>query len=378
MLKHHLITPGPTPVDPDVLLAMARPMIHHRGTAFKEIFQGVRDGLQWLFQTQSDVLTLSCTGTGAFEAAIINFTRREDTLVAIGGGKFGERWGEIAQAYGMNVIPMNVEWGQHATPEALAEVLEANPDVSMVTLCASETSTGVYHPVKELVQVVREKTNALIAVDAITALGVHELPMDEWGIDIVVAGSQKAFSLPPGLGFVAVSERAWQRADEADHPRYYLDLRKEKKAQSKNQTAFTAAVSLVIGLEVVLGKMKAEGLKNMIARHAMLAKATREGVLALGLKTFASRPANSVTTVQVPGLDPSVLVSKMKADGVFMAGGQDHLKDSTFRIGHLGFYDESDILTALCALERALQSVGHDFIPGSGVSAAQKVFLEIP
>jgi len=376
MHKNHLITPGPTPVHPRVLLAMAQEMIHHRGPAFKEIFAEVREHLKWLFQTEQEVLTLTCSGTGAFEAAIINFTRREDTLIAVGGGKFGERWGKIAHTYGMNVVTMDIPWGEAADPAVLQSLLAQHPNVAMVTVCASETSTGVFHPIRELAEVVRT-TDALVAVDAITALGVHELPMDAWGLDLVVAGSQKAFSLPPGLGFVAASKRAWDRAKSSDHPRFYFDLQRELANQVKNQTAFTPAISLVVGLLEMLRIMREEGLSEMIARHARLAEGTREAARALGLGLFATQPSNAVTTISVPqNLSAPDIVLNLRKEGIVIASGQDHLKDSTFRFGHLGYYDESDIIVGIAALERVLKKLGHNFELGAGLAASQTVFLK--
>lgn len=375
MNKTHLITPGPTPVPQRALLAMAREMIHHRGPEFKAIFAEVREHLKWLVQTEQEVLTLTCSGTGAFESAIINFTRKSDKLLAIGGGKFGERWGKVADAYGMQVVTLDVEWGQAADPAALKQLLLLHPDTAMVTLCASETSTGVFHPVQEIAEVVRNHSNALIAIDAITALGVHPMPMDAWGIDIVVGGSQKAFSLPPGLGFVAASTRAWERAKTADHPRFYFDLNKEHSNQLKNQTAYTPAVSLIVGLLEVLQMMREEGLEAMFARHTLMGDAAREGVKALGLGVFAEHPANSVTTVRVPEpMSATAIVSNMKKQGIILASGQDHLKEFTFRIGHLGYYDFNDILVALGGIERAMVALGYEVTPGAGLAAAQHVF----
>ncbi len=375
MNKTHLITPGPTPVPQRALLAMAREMIHHRGPEFKAIFAEVRDHLKWLVQTDQEVLTLTCSGTGAFEAAIINFTRKSDKLIAIGGGKFGERWGKVAHTYGMEVVTLDVEWGQAADPQVLKDLLLQHPETAMVTLCASETSTGVFHPVEEITRVVREHSNALIALDAITALGVHPMPMDAWGIDIIVGGSQKAFSLPPGLGFVAASARAWERAEHADHPRFYFDLRKEHTNQLKNQTAYTPAVSLIVGLLEVLRMMREEGMDAMFARHALMGEAARSGAVALGLEVFANQPANSVTTVRVPDpMSATAIVSQMKKQGITIASGQDHLKEFTFRIGHLGYYDFNDILVALGGIERAMVALGYKVTPGAGLAAAQHVF----
>jgi serine---pyruvate transaminase len=378
MFKRYLLSPGPTPVPEEARLAMARELMHHRGPEFKELFGRVRKDLSWLFQTTNDVLVLTCSGTGAFEAAMVNFTRRDDTVIAIGGGKFGERWGKVARAYGMNVVNVDVPWGEALDPALLAEVLEAHPEAAMVTCSASETSTGVYHDVEALARVVKDHGHALFALDGITAVGVHDIPMDAWGIDILVSGSQKAFGIPPGLGFVAASERAWQRYASSDHPRFYFDLMREKIQQEQNQTAFTPAISLVIALDEVLKLMREEGLEGLFERHRLNAEATRAGVLALGLELFARAPAASVTAAVLPkGLPAKDVVRRMRdVYGVTIAGGQDSLAESVLRIGHIGFFERTDILVAMSTLELALGDVGHRFEPGSGVAAVQKVYAE--
>lgn len=376
MQKKFLIAPGPTPVPEEARLAMARELMHHRGPEFKQLFNKVRAQLQWLFETKNEVLTLTCSGTGAFEAVIINYTRREDTLISIGGGKFGERWGKVAKAYGMNVVELEIPWGQAADPDALAELLARYPDCAMVTLSASETSTGVYHPVKELAAVIQKHSQALFAVDGITAVGVHRLPMDEWGIDILVSGSQKAFGIPPGLGFVAANERAWERYEHSNHPKFYFDLGRERTNQLKDQTAFTPAISLVVALHEVLKLMQAEGLEELIARHTLNASAARAGVLALGCELYAETPANSATAAVVPeGIDAQKIVRAMRDQyGVTIAGGQDHLVSTVFRIGHIGFFDRSDMILAMSALESALFDAGADIELGSGLRAVQEVY----
>ncbi|MFU8805139.1 MAG: pyridoxal-phosphate-dependent aminotransferase family protein [Bradymonadaceae bacterium] len=376
MFKRFLLSPGPTPVPEVARLAMARELMHHRGPEFKELFGKVRESLQWLFQTSEDVLVLTCSGTGAFEAVLANFTRRSDTIIAVGGGKFGERWGEIGRAYGMNVVDLDVEWGQAVEPEKLARALEAHPRCAMVTLSASETSTGVYHDVETLAGVVKSHGRALFAVDGITAVGVHPLPMDAWDIDILVSGSQKAFGIPPGLGFVAAAPRAWARCKSSDHGKFYFDLLAEKTQQAKNQTAFTPAISLVVALQEVLELMHAEGLEALFARHALNATATRAGVQALGLKLLAGSPADSVTAALLPDGVPAKEVVRRMRDvyGVTIAGGQGGLVEKVVRIGHIGFFDRSDILMAVSTLELALADIGYKFDSGMGVAAVQQVY----
>ncbi|WP_230467406.1 pyridoxal-phosphate-dependent aminotransferase family protein [Lujinxingia vulgaris] len=373
--KRHLLAPGPTPVPEAARLVMARELIHHRGPEFKVIFEEVRARLQWIFETESDVLSLTCSGTGAFEAAMINFTRRDSTIVSIGGGKFGERWAEVARAYGMKVVEVPVTWGESVTPDALAAVLESTPEVAMVTVSASETSTGAWHPIEALAQVVRDHSEALFAVDGITAVGVQPIPMDAWGIDVLVSGSQKAFGVPPGLAFVAASERAWERYAQSDHPRYYFDLGRERDAQRRQQTAFTPAISVILALNEALKLMEEEGREALYARHERNARAARAGVEALGLQLFARSPANSVTAALVPeSVSGKAVVRAMRESyGVTIAGGQGDYADRLVRIGHIGFFDGSDMLIAMSALERALADQGLDIPFGSGVAAVQGV-----
>ena len=376
MKKMHLMAPGPTPVPEAARLVMARQLIHHRGPQFKEIMAETRAGLKWLFETESEVLSLTCSGTGAFEAGITNFTSRGEKLIAVGGGKFGERWGKVGRAFGMNVIDVELEWGKALTPERLSAVLDEHGDATMVTLTASETSTGVFHPVEQLGRTVREKSNALFAVDGITAVGVHKMPMDEWEIDVLVAGSQKAFGIPPGLGFLAASDRAWERSVSSDHPKFYFDLQRELKRQKENQTAFTPAISVVLALREVLAMMEDEGRQGLLERHRLNAEATRAGVKALGLTLLSEQPARSVTAALVPSaFSARDIVARMREDqGVVIAGGQADLATSLIRIGHIGFFDSSDIVVVLGALEQVLGDLGMDVEMGSGVAAAQEVF----
>ncbi len=376
MNRQFLLAPGPTPVPEEARLAMAKSLIHHRGQEFRAVFGEVRERLGWLFETEQPVLTVTASGTGTFEAAMINFTKRADTIICIGGGKFGERWAEVGRAFGMNVVELDVEWGEAADPQQVADALAEHPDCAMVTLTASETSTGVIHPFAEIAEVIDDKSDALFAVDGITAVGVHRVPMDATGIDILVAGSQKAFGIPPGLGFVAASERAWERAKDSDHPRYYFDLAREKKRQLDNQTAFTPGITQIIAAQVVLRMMVDEGREALIERHQVNADATRAGVQALGLELLASRPANSVSAVLVPeGVSgPEVVRTMLDTHGAYIAGGQAHLKPRLFRIGHIGFFDRSDILNALSALELTLEELGMDVERGRAVAAAQGVY----
>lgn len=375
MQKQYLLAPGPTPVPPRVLQAMALPIVHHRAPVYKEIFAEVRDGLKYLFQTQEEVLVLASSGTGAMEGAIVNLFSPGDKVIAVRGGKFGERWSDLGKVYGLKVIDVDVEWGQAVEVAEIAAVLEREGDVKAVLMQASETSTGVKHPVKEIAELVRDREDTLIVVDAITGVGVFALPMDEWGLDVVVTGSQKALMLPPGLAFAALSAKAWKFTETSTLPRYYFDFAKERKNALKGQNAYTPAVSLIIGLKEVLAMIKEEGLDAVFARHARLADATRAGVQALGLELFApASPSNAVTAVKAPaGVDGQDIVKVLRGKGVTIAGGQDHVKGKIFRLAHLGYAADFDVLTGLAALEMALSELGYDLAGRSGVRAAQDI-----
>ncbi len=375
MLKRMLMTPGPTPIPPTVLLAMAQPIIHHRTDEFKAIFASCTRDLGPIFATEQLVMMLAASGTGAMEAAITNFARTNDTIITIAAGKFGQRWGQIGRAFGLNVVELEIDWGQAASVDAVAAALEANPHARGVYLQASETSTGVTHPVREIAELCRERNETLCVVDGITAVGVQPVEMDAWGIDIVVSGSQKAFMLPPGLAMIAVSEKAWRLSEQSDLPRYYFDLRKERKAQAKGSTSYTSPVTLVRGLRAVLDLIaESGGLAELHQHHERLAKATQAAVQALGMTLLAEVPAWSCTAVRAPetiGAQP--IIQGLNARGIKIAGGQDHLKGKIFRIGHLGWFGAHDIHATIAALEGVLGEQGHPFSPGAGVAAATAV-----
>lgn len=378
-MKYRLLSPGPTPVPERVLTAMANPIWHHRTPMFEAIFAKCRDGLGWLFQTKQDVLTLACSGTGAFEAAFQSCFSPGETVITIDGGKFGERWGKMANALGLKAVVIPCEWGHAVDVNKVKAALDANPDAKAVVVVASETSTGVRHPYEEIAKLVKAREDCLMMVDAITALGVWDIQPERDGIDVLVTGSQKALMLPPGLGFVSLSEKAWARAKNAKSPRYYFDLVKERKNQQTNQTAYTPAVSLMEGLAESLRLMQEEGLPNIFSRHARLAKATRAGCTALGLELFAKAPADSVTSVLQPAsLKPdAVYKGLMNRANITIAGGQDAVKGKIFRVAHLGYYDELDIITVLAAIEIILRQEGYtSFTPGAGVGAASEILKD--
>lgn len=374
MKKFRLLAPGPTPVPPEVLLAMAQPVIHHRTPEFEALFAQARRGLQWLFQTRREVLILAASGTGAMEGAVANACSPGDPVLVLKGGKFGERWAEICQAYGLSVIPVEVPYGKAVDPQDVAAALRREPAIAAVFATHSETSTGVLHDLEAIAAIVRQ-TPALLVVDAITSLGVVDLPTDAWGVDVVVAGSQKALMLPPGLAFACLSDRAWAAAERARLPRYYFNFLVERKVQAKHQTAWTPAISLIAGLKAALDLLQAEGLPAVFARHERLARATRAAVTALGLTLFAERPTPAVTAVKVPeGVDGGAIVRVLRdKHGISIAGGQGSMKGKVFRIATLGYADAYDVLTGIAALEFTLAELGYPVRLGDGLRAAQDV-----
>ena len=378
MRKDYLLAPGPTPVPPRVLLAMAQPVIHHRTPQFSKVFEETANLLKYVFQTEEDVLILASSGTGAMESAVTNLFSPGDEVVVVNGGKFGERWGQIAESYGLKVHWINVEWGKAVDPVVVKEVLDKNPDIRGILCQASETSTTVEHPVRELAQLTKDR-DAITVVDGITAVGVMDIPMDKWGIDVLVSGSQKAFMLPPGLAFIALSKKAWEFAERARCPRYYFDLKKERKNLAKQTTAYTPAVSLITGLREALLMIKEEGLENVFERHRILARSARESMKALGLRLLAPEsPSPAATGVYLPEeVDGARFVKYLRDTmGVTVAGGQDKLKGKIFRIAHLGYIDTFDMITAVSAVEMALQKFGYRVEMGRGVAEAEKILLE--
>lgn len=381
--KLMLMIPGPTPVPEAALLAMAKHPMGHRSKEFDAIFAECTENLKWLHQTQSDVLSLTVSGTGAMEAGIINFLSAGDRVLVGNNGKFGERWAEVAEAYGLNVEIIKAEWGQPLDPENFREKLEADTEkqIKAVIITHSETSTGVLNDLETINRHVKAHGEALIMVDAVTSLGAANVPMDAWGIDVIASGSQKAYMIPPGLGFVAVSPKAWEAYKTAKLPRYYLDLGKYRKEAAKNTTPFTPPVNMFFGLQVTLQMMKAEGLENVFARHKRLMMTARTAVKALGLPLFAADDAASpaITSVMPPAeVDAQKVRTLMKKRfDIALADGQDHLKGKIFRIGHLGFVCDRDILAAISALEVVLREMGYEgFTPGAGVAAAAKLLAE--
>jgi aspartate aminotransferase-like enzyme len=373
--KIRLLTPGPTPVPERLSLRMAQPIVHHRSPEFEAVFARVREGLQWLFQTKEDVLVFASSGTGTMEASFVNFLKRGDTVVIVDGGKFGERWTKFAKAYGVNAVVLKCEWGHPVEPAAVEKALRDNPSAKAVYVQANESSTGVYHPIQQLAQVTA-KTPAILVVDAISALGAMPLPMDAWGIDVLVSAGHKALGLPPGIAFLAAGEKAWKLNETADLPRFYFDVRRERDNQRKNQTAWTPAISLVEGLDESLKMYREEGLEAVFARHERMARAARAGMQALGLTLYSKSPSPAMTTVLSPeGVDSEKLTKHLfKQYGIKLVGGQDAAKGRIFRIAHLGYFDDFDMLVVIGAVERGLHDLGAKVQLGAGLAAAQHSF----
>jgi aspartate aminotransferase-like enzyme len=376
-MKKRLFTPGPTPVPETVMLKMAEPIIHHRHPEFGEVVKRVNDNLKYLFQTGQPVLTLASSGTGGMESTFVSLFSPGDTVIAVNGGKFGERWVKMPATFGLNAVEIKVEWGKAPTTEQVLTSLRENPQAKAVYLTHSETSTGTAADIEGLARVIRANSNALVCVDGITAIGAHEFRFDEWGIDVCVTGSQKGMMIPPGLAFVAVSKRAIEAMESSTLPKFYFDLRKALKAYANNDTPWTPAISLIIGADAALQMIRAEGVENIWRRHERLATALHEGIRAIGLKLFSESPSFAVTPVWLPaGIEWKPFNRTLKEKyGITIAGGQEEYAGKIFRISHLGYFDELDMITILSALEMTLFDFGFQFELGSGIRAAQASFL---
>jgi aspartate aminotransferase-like enzyme len=377
-MKMYLMTPGPTPVAPETNLAMAQPIIHHRSPLFMEILGEVRADLKYLFETEQEVLIFAATGTGAMEGAVANTLSAGDTALVVDGGKFGERWTELCNVYGVKAERLAVTWGKAVDPKDVAQMLDANPAIKAVFVQANETSTGVQHPVQELAEVTKSRPGTILVVDAISALGGYKIPMDAWGIDVLVAGSQKAMMLPPGLAFAALSPKAWEFVKESKLPKYYFDFSKALKSQGKNQTPYTSPVSLILGLREVLGKIKKVGLDKIYAHNERLAKACKAAMQSMGLELYSKdNPSVVLTAVMAPaGVDGQKVVAELRKKGIWIAGGQAEAKGKIFRIAHMGFIDTVDLLGTIGGLEEVLNALGYKVQPGVGLKAAQEVLAK--
>jgi len=372
-MKNYLLTPGPTPIPPKILKALSQPIIHHRTPQFQEVLREVTEGLKYVFQTKNDVFIFSSSGTGAMEATVANLLSPGDKVITIEGGKFGQRWTEICEAFGLDCEVISVEWGRTVEPEEIRKRLNSEIKAIFTTLC--ETSTGVTYNIKEIGEIVKD-TPTVLVVDAISGLGVIPLETDNWSCDLVVAGSQKGLMLPPGLSFISVSQKVWDLIKNSKSPKYYFDLGKAKKALDKTDTPFTPAISLVIALKEGLKMIKKEGLENRFNRYKKMAEAVRKSASSIGLELFAEKncASDAITAIKVPeGIDGERLVKMMRDKGIWIAEGQAELKGKIFRIAHMGYIRERDLMRCFHTLEKALFSLGYRFKRGQAIKIAKFV-----
>ncbi len=376
--KLRLLTPGPTPLYPPAVRAMAGADIHHRTEDFRVLSKQLAIDLKYFMGTANDVAIFTSSGTGAMEAAVSNLFSKGDKVIVATAGKFGERWAQITKAYGLDVTVIEEPYGEAVAPGRVAETLRANPGVQGVFVQATETSTGVSHDVKAMAEAVRA-TDAIFVVDAITGLGTSTLDIDGWGLDVVIGGSQKAVMIPPGLAFAAVSQKAWARREKARQPFFYFDLYKHAQASEKGESPFTPATSLLLGLAEVLRYIRELGRENLIENAQLLARATREAAQAIGLELFAkTNPSGAVTSIRAPkGTDSGQIVKAFRERfGAIIANGQGSMKGEIFRIAHLGYFDFADLFAVVAELEVILHSLGQPVEFGSGVRAVQQVYAE--
>ena len=373
--KQRLLTPGPTPLYPPALHAMMASDVHHRTEDFRKIYRAMLADLNEVYGTANDVLCFAASGTGAMDASVSNLFSRRDKVIVCSAGKFGERWVEIARAYGLDIQLIEAPYGDAILPERVEAALKAEPATKGVFIQASESSTGAEHDVKSIGEIVR-KTDAVFVVDAITGLGTMSLDVDGWGLDVVIGGSQKAFMIPPGLAFMSVSAKAWKMTETATLPHFYFDLKKEKKNGDAGESSWTPAVSLVLAMAEALTFVKKLGMPNLIANAQMLARATRAAAAELGLEVFAKRPGSSVTGIKSPqGMNSGVIVKGFRERfGAVITNGQGSMKGQMFRLAHLGYFDISDMFCVIAGLELILRANGFQVELGKGVAAVQRVY----
>ena len=377
LIKERLFTPGPVPLPPQVIKALGQQIIHHRTPEFTQTFLEVREKLQKLLKTDRDVLMFASSGTGAMEASILNFFRKGDRVLIINAGKFGQRWKELAETFELKVVDYEIEWGKTYDKERVLQIVGEFPDIKGILVQHSETSTTTLHDINFLADISKKLDDCILVVDGITSVGVYEVYPDEIGIDVLVTGSQKALMLPPGLAILYYSEKAEKRLSISNIPKYYFDVAKEAKKQSKGQTAYTPAINLIIALNESLNLLLEEGIENLAKRHLVMAEATREAVKEIGLKLLSESPANSATGVYAPaGINADDLRKELLKIGFRVAGGQDHLKGKIFRIAHMGYFDFMDMVQVIAGLEMALNKIGFEVELGKGVKKAQEIFLQ--
>jgi len=378
MQKRYLLTPGPTPVPTEALLSMAKPIIHHRTPQFKAIFKEAVESLKYVYQTKSDLFIFASSGTGGMESSVSNLLSAGDKAIVVRGGKFGERFTEICQAYGVEAVNIDVEWGKAVDPDEIKKALDDNKDAKAVYAALSETSTGVINDIKSIGEVV-SKTEAVLVVDVISGLGSVEFKTDDWKVDVAIGGSQKGLMIPPGLAFVTVSEKAWKLVETSTLPKFYFCYKAAKKAADKDDTPYTSAVSLIIALVESLKIVKEDTLEGVLARHKKMADAVKAAAAALGLSLLAPDAASdAVTSIKLPeGIDGVALVKTMRDTyGVGIAGGQAQLKGKIIRIASMGFMTQWDIIVGISCLEIVLKQMGYEFELGQGVKAAEEIFAE--
>lgn len=375
MQKKYILAPGPTEVPAELLLAGAQPTVHHRTKEFDAMFMEVSNNLKPIFKTKQEVYITVSSGSGAMEAAVTNTLSAGDKAFVVDGGKFGERWGNICKAYGVAAHIEKVEWGKAIDPKVVDAYLKANPDCKAVFTQLSESSTATAMPIKELAAVIKNYPNTIFVVDAISGLGAHDIRMDEWGVDIIVSGSQKALMMPPGLAFISLSDKAWKCYETSKLPKFYFDLKKYKKNLEKSTTPWTMAVNLVYSLKWALDTINKDGIDKVLGNCEKLATALRAGAKALGLEILSSSPVNGLTAIMVPaGVDGKKLKSDFyKKFGITIAGGQDHLEGKIIRISHMGYVGPMDMMIALSALEMLLKDQGYNVKMGAGVAAAEEI-----
>jgi aspartate aminotransferase-like enzyme len=375
--KNYLMSPGPTPLPDAVVASAARPLIHHRTAEFSDIYLKASQGLKEVFGTREDVYILAASGTGAMESAVVNLHSPGDRVLSVDCGKFGARWGAIARANGLEVKEIRVDWGEDLASDRLEAELEASPGIRTVFTTLSETSTGTLYDIRSFAKIAARR-DALLVVDGISGVGAHPCPMDEWGVDVLISGSQKSFMTPPGLSFIAFSRKSWERVESARLPRYYFDARAARRSLEKSTSPWTPATSLVIQLKSALDIILGLGLDTLHRHHRILGEATRSGIAALGLDLLSQKPGNALTAVRVPeGLDGKELLRLIQLKyRVFIAGAQDPHRGEFVRIGHLGYTGGFDILTALGALEMALRDLGRTDTIGRALAAAEAILKE--
>ena len=376
--KQRLLTPGPTPLYPPALHAMMAADIHHRTEDFRKIYRSALADLKEVMGTAHDLVMFAASGTGAMDAAVTNLFSRGDKVVVCSAGKFGERWVDIAKAYGLDATVLSVPYGEVVKPEQVEATLAQEPSIRGVFVQASETSTGAAHDVEAMARAVAT-TGAIFVVDAITGLGTMPLDIDGWGLDVVVGGSQKAFMIPPGLAFLSVSPKAWKLADTATLPHFYFNLKKEKKSGDAGESSWTPSTALILALAEALKYIKQIGMPKLVVNAQLLARATRAAVQKLGLQLFSpGSPGSSVTAVRAPqGMDSGVIVKEFRSRfGAIIANGQGTMKGQIFRIAHLGYFDFLDLFAVIAALEIILHANGIPVEFGAGVAEAQRVYAE--